>query len=123
MTTDTRIEDWDSYSAGLRERGKEFSALHPELMKGFGALNRGASTTKHIDAKTREFIALAVAVTTKCQGCIDAHARKAKAAGATKEEIVEALGVAIALNAGAALTYSFHVLDALDGTGQGAGQG
>jgi AhpD family alkylhydroperoxidase len=93
MTTDTRIEDWDSYSAGLRERGKEFSALHPEFIKGFGALNRGASTTKHIDAKTREFIALAVAVTTKCQGCIDAHARKAKAAGATKEEIVEALGV------------------------------
>lgn len=118
MTTDTRIEDWDSYSAGLRERGKEFGQLHPELIKGFGALNRAASTTKHIDAKTREFIALAVAVTTKCQGCIDAHARKAKAAGATKEEIVEALGVAVALNAGAALTYSFHVLDALDGTGQ-----
>ena len=58
----------------------------------------------------------AVAVTTRCEGCIDAHARKAKAAGATKEEIAEALGVAIALNAGAALTYSLHVLDAVDGT-------
>jgi AhpD family alkylhydroperoxidase len=118
MTTDTRIEDWDAYSAGLRERGKELGALHPELMKGFGALSRGASTTKHLDAKTREMIALAVAVTTRCEGCIDAHARKAKAAGATKEEIAEALGVAIALNAGAALTYSLHVLDALDGTGE-----
>lgn len=119
MTTDTRIEDWDSYSAGLRERGKELGTLHPELMKGFGALNRGASTTKHLDAKTRELIALAVAVTTRCEGCIDAHSRKAKAAGASKEEIAEALGVAIALNAGAALTYSLHVLDAVDGTGQG----
>jgi AhpD family alkylhydroperoxidase len=119
MTADTRIEDWDHYSAALRERGKEFTALHPELIKGFGALSRGAAMTKHLDAKTREFIALAVAVTTKCQGCIDAHARKAKAAGATNEEIAEALGVAVALNAGAALTYSFHVLDALDGTGQG----
>jgi len=119
MTTDTRIEDWDDYSAGLRERGKELGTLHPELLKGFGALSRGASTTNHLDAKTREMIALAVAVTTRCQGCIDAHARKAKAAGATKEEIAEALGVAIALNAGAALTYSLHVLDALDGTGQG----
>lgn len=115
MTEDTRIEDWDSYSAGLRARGKELSAMHPELMKGFGALSRGASTTKHLDAKTREMIALAVAVTTRCQGCIDAHARKARAAGATKEEVAEALGVAIALNAGAALTYSLHVLDALDG--------
>jgi AhpD family alkylhydroperoxidase len=95
------------------------SELHPELLKGFAALNRGAATTKHLDAKTREFIALAVAITTRCQGCIDAHVRKAKAAGATKEEIAEALGVAVALNAGAALTYSLHVLDAMDGTGQG----
>ena len=51
-------------------------------------------------------------MTTRCQGCIDAHARKAKAAGCSKEEIAEALGVAIAVNAGAALTYSLHVLDA-----------
>jgi AhpD family alkylhydroperoxidase len=119
MTTDTRIEDWDAYSGALRERGKEFSALHPELIKGYSALSRGAATTRHLDAKTREFIALAVAVTTKCQGCIDAHARKAKAAGATKAEIAEALGVAVALNAGAALTYSLHVMDAMDGAGEG----
>lgn len=117
MTADTRIEDWDSYSEGLRARGKELSALHPELMKGFSALSRGASTTRYLDAKTREMIALAVAVTTRCEGCIDAHVRKARAAGASKEEVAEALGVAIALNAGAALTYSLHVLDAMDGAG------
>jgi AhpD family alkylhydroperoxidase len=119
MTTDTRIHDWDSYSAGLRDRGRELKALHPELMKGFVALDRSAATTRHLDAKTREMMALAVAVTTRCEGCIDAHARKAKAAGATKEEIAEALGVAIALNAGAALTYSLHVLDAVDRAEQG----
>lgn len=116
MTTDTRIEDWDGYHAALGARGKEFAALHPEAVKGFSALSRGAATTKHLDAKTRELIAIAVAVTTRCGGCIDAHARKAKAAGATKEEVAEALGVAIALNAGAAMTYSLHVLDAMDGT-------
>jgi AhpD family alkylhydroperoxidase len=118
MTADTRIEDWDGYSAALRARGKELSALHPEAVKGFSALSRGAATTRHLDAKMRELISLAVAVTTRCQGCIDAHARKAKAAGATKEEIAEALGVAIAVNAGAALTYSLHVLDAVEGTGE-----
>lgn len=118
MTKNTRIEDWNTYGAGLRERGRELTALHPELMKGFGALSRGASTTRHLDAKTRELIALAVAVTTRCQGCIETHARKALHAGATKPEVAEALGVAIALNAGAALTYSLHVLDAMDGAGQ-----
>jgi len=109
----TEVKDWESYSAGLKARGKELGQLHPEIVKGFVALSNGAAQTKHLDAKTREFIALAVAITTKCDGCIDAHARNAKAAGATKEEIAEALGVAIALNAGAAYTYALHVLDAV----------
>ena len=108
------IEDWDGYNAALRSRSKEFAALHPEAVKGFQALSRGASTTQHLDAKTRELIALAVAVTTRCQGCLDAHARKARAAGATKAEVAEALGVAIALNAGAALVYSARVMDAVE---------
>ncbi|MBK1661947.1 carboxymuconolactone decarboxylase family protein [Paracraurococcus ruber] len=106
------IKDWDAYNAAAREKGKELSGLHPELVKGFSALSRGASTTQHLDAKTRELIALAVAITTRCDGCIDAHVRKAKTAGASKAEIAEALGVAIALNAGAAFTYALHVLDA-----------
>ena len=107
------IKDWDAYNAAARGRGKDLNGLHPELVKGFGALSRGAATTKHLDAKTRELISLAVAITTRCDGCIDAHVRKAKAAGATREEIAEALGVAIALNAGAAFTYALHVLDAV----------
>jgi len=106
------IKDWNAYSATLKDRGKELRELHPEIVKGFVALSNGAAQTKHIDAKTREFIALAVAITTRCEGCIDAHVRKAKAAGATKQEIAEALGVAIALNAGAAFTYALHALDA-----------
>ncbi len=106
------IKDWDAYNAAARERGRELNALHPELVRGFGALTRGAAATKHLDARTRELIALAVAVTTRCEGCIDAHVRRAKAAGVTKAEMAEALGVAISLNAGAALTYSLHVLDA-----------
>ncbi len=62
-------------------------------------------------------ISLAVAITTRCDGCIDAHVRKAKVAGATKAEIAEALGVAIALNAGAAFTYALHALDATEEAG------
>jgi AhpD family alkylhydroperoxidase len=107
------IKDWDGYGTALRARGKEMSALHPELVKGFVGLSAAASKTRHLDAKTREMIALAVAVVTQCEGCIDAHVRKAKAAGATREEIAEAVGVAVALNAGAAFTYALHVLDAV----------
>ncbi|MFC7540140.1 carboxymuconolactone decarboxylase family protein [Siccirubricoccus deserti] len=109
------MKDWDAYNAAAREQGKALNGLHPELVKGFLALNRGAATTQHLDAKTRQLIALAVAITTRCDGCIDAHVRKAKVAGASREEMAEALGVAIALNAGAAFTYALHVLDAAGG--------
>jgi AhpD family alkylhydroperoxidase len=54
-----------------------------------------------------------VAVTTRCDGCIAVHAKKALENGASKEEIAEALGVAVALNAGAALVYSARVMDAI----------
>ena len=56
---------------------------------------------------------MAVAVTSHCDGCIVVHTDAALKAGATKEEISEALGVAVAMNAGAALIYSTRVLDAV----------
>jgi len=108
MTHATGVKDWPAYNASLRKATKQ---LRPELLKGFGALSNAAGSTTHLDAKTRELIALAVAITTRCEGCIDAHVPRALAAGATSEEIAEAMGVAIALNAGAALTYAGHVMD------------
>jgi AhpD family alkylhydroperoxidase len=56
---------------------------------------------------------LAVAVSLRCDGCITVHTDAAIKQGATREEIVEALGVATAVNAGATLVYSARVLDAL----------
>jgi AhpD family alkylhydroperoxidase len=81
-------------------------------MKGIASLGQAGEKTNHLDAKTRELISLAVAVTTRCDGCIAFHASEAKKAGAAVEELSEALGVAINLNAGAALVYSARTLDA-----------
>jgi AhpD family alkylhydroperoxidase len=61
----------------------------------------------------REPIALAVAVSLRCDGCITVG-EAAIRQGVSKEEIVEALGVAVAVNAGAALVYSTRVLDAVN---------
>jgi AhpD family alkylhydroperoxidase len=60
----------------------------------------------------RELIALAVAVSLRCDGCIAVHVQAAIKHGATREEIAEALGVAVAVNAGAALVFSTRTLDA-----------
>src|SRR5436190_19154775 len=57
-----------------------------------------------IPRKYRELIAIAVALTTQCPYCIEAHTKKAKKAGASKEEVAEAAFLAAALRAGAAAT-------------------
>jgi AhpD family alkylhydroperoxidase len=106
--------NWKEYGEQLSGRLGELSKLSPDTMKGVMTLGAAGEKTRHLDAKTRELIALAVAVTTRCDGCIAAHAAGAREAGVTAAELSEALGVAIALNAGAALVYSARTLDAFD---------
>jgi AhpD family alkylhydroperoxidase len=70
-----------------------------------------------IPTKYRELIALAVAVTTQCPYCIEAHAKAARAAGATREEVVESAFVAAALRAGGAATHGAMALKFFDKEG------
>ena len=106
--------DWNDYRnlilAGVGEIGK----LSPDTVKGYAALSSAGAKTGQLDAKTRELIALAVAITLRCDGCIAVHSAAATKLGASKEEIAEALGVGISVNAGAALVYSTRTLDAFD---------
>lgn len=108
------MQDWNSYRDSLLQYVAKFAKFAPDTMRALSAIDVGTSKIGKLDSKTHELIALAVAVTTRCDGCISVHSKKAIDAGATKEEIVEALSVAISLNAGAALTYSARVLEAVE---------
>jgi AhpD family alkylhydroperoxidase len=63
-----------------------------------------------IPIKYKELMALAVAFTTQCPYCIDIHAKKARAAEATEQEIAEVVVIAAALRAGAAITHGTHAI-------------
>ena len=104
--------DWDDYRKQLLEMIGNIARLSPETVKGYSALSAAGAKTNRLGAKTRELIALAVAVTLRCDGCITVHADAAIKQGASREEIAEALGVSISVNAGAALVYSARVMDA-----------
>jgi AhpD family alkylhydroperoxidase len=104
--------DWADYRRQLGETVKDLGKLSPETLKGYLALGNAGRQSDLLGAKTRELIALAVAVTVRCDGCIATHVDAAQKLGATRDEIAEALGVAIAVNAGAALVYSARTLDA-----------
>ncbi|KAF1060170.1 MULTISPECIES: carboxymuconolactone decarboxylase family protein [Burkholderia] len=106
------MQEWNAYRDSLLERVGDFAKLNPEAMRGLMTIDNAGAKLGKLEPKVHELIALAVAVTTRCDGCIAVHTKKAVEHGASREEIAEALGVAIALNAGAALTYSARVLEA-----------
>ncbi|WP_250465519.1 carboxymuconolactone decarboxylase family protein [Caballeronia sp. GAFFF2] len=111
---------WNDLVANNRKLSAVFQQNHPRMLSAFSELNEAQTGTGKLDAKTRELISLAVAVTTRCDGCIGSHAMAAVKAGASMEEVSEALGVAIALNAGAAYVHSLKALDAVGEFGAGA---
>lgn len=108
------MENWKQTRQDITTRAIELNGLIPDTMKAVGMLGSAGAKTNFLDAKTRELIALSVAVTTRCDGCIAFHAAEAKKLGVTAGELAEALGMAINLNAGAAVVYSTHVMDAFD---------
>jgi len=90
----------------------ELSPLHrelrraiPDVYKGFQALHGAAFAEGALDVKTKELIALAIAVIERCDGCIASHAQGAARAGATRQEAAEAIGVAFLMNGGPATIY------------------
>ncbi len=105
--------DWTAYKAQLLKTIPEFGKLSPDSVKGYQILSTANSANTHLGEKTRQLISLAVAVTTRCDGCITIHTEAARKAGASREEVSEALGVAMAMNAGSAFVYSLRVMDAI----------
>lgn len=86
-----------------RELGKPVRDLHeriPEVFDAYGALSRAAISDGVLSRKIKELIALAIATSKQCDGCIASHARGAAREGATDDEVAEALGVAVLMNGG-----------------------
>jgi AhpD family alkylhydroperoxidase len=106
--------DWNNYQTELTKSIPDFAKLSPDSLKGYQTLSSANPKNSLLGEKVRQLISIAVAVTTRCDGCITFHTDAALKAGATKQEIAEALGVAMAMNAGAALIYSLRALDSVD---------
>ena len=85
--------------------------LAPEATKAFWAYDKAALADGAIPKKYKELMAVAVALTTQCAYCIEIHRKSALEAGATEDELAEAIHVAAALRAGAAITHGTHLLE------------
>jgi AhpD family alkylhydroperoxidase len=89
----------------LREPARALRRAIPDVYDGYRRMHSAAYAAGALDQKTKELIALAIAVSKECDGCIAAHARGAVRTGATESEVAEALGVAITMNGGPGTVY------------------
>ena len=106
----------DNYPAFYKEVQKLmglYGKESPDTMAGFVQMHKASSTDGALSAKMKELIALSIAITVRCDGCIAFHVHDAVEAGATREEIVEAIGVAIFMGGGPAVVYGSQALEAL----------
>lgn len=86
----------------------------PNTMAGFSRLHHAATNGKGtLDTKTKELIALGIAIAIRCEGCIAFHVHDALAAGASEQDILDTIGVAILMGGGPAVIYGCEAFEAM----------
>ena len=107
-------KDYTQITKDISEYMGEIRKLVPEATTGFTALAKAAVKDGALSEKTKEFIALAIGVTTRCDGCIGFHAKALARLGATREEVAETLAMCIYLGGGPSYMYAADALRAFD---------
>jgi AhpD family alkylhydroperoxidase len=109
ITTDY-IAQYQHLEKCLIQFGKEI----PGPMTGFARLHKKAVEDGALSAKTKELMALAISIAVHCEGCIVYHVHDAVAAGATRQELLETLGVGLLMSGGPGSMYVALAMDAID---------
>jgi AhpD family alkylhydroperoxidase len=86
----------------------------PDLIKGFAGLHQAAMKSGALTASEKELMAVAIGLAVRCENCIYAHVQAALNAGATREQVLEAAGVAVMMQGGPTYTYLPRIVEALD---------
>lgn len=86
----------------------------PETMAGFAALGKGAYSPGALGTKTKELIALALCIASRCDGCVAYHSKRVSDLGASRNEVLETIGVAIQMGGGPSMVYGGEALRAFD---------
>lgn len=107
-------KDWPKMAGELSHAIKEVRLGSPDVMNAFSAMAKAATQSGVLDAKTKELIALAIAIAIRCDGCVAFHAQAAVKSGATREEIMETMGMSLYMGAGPSLMYAAQAVEAYD---------
>ncbi|GHF08965.1 alkyl hydroperoxide reductase AhpD [Aliiroseovarius zhejiangensis] len=106
--------DWKAFLAEVEGNTNHLAKDIPETMKGFARMGAAAKTNGALSEKTKEFIALGIAISTRCDSCIGFHVRSLVRLGATLDELNEALAMASYMGGGPAIAYSAKAREAFE---------
>ena len=98
----------------LEERLAQLGSEIPGPMSGFARLHKKSVEEGALSSKVKEMMALAISIVVGCEGCIAYHVHDAVAAGATRQELLETIGVGILMGGGPGSIYAAHALDAIE---------
>jgi AhpD family alkylhydroperoxidase len=113
-TEETMTKDYAKIYSHLSELMARLEGDAPGVMEGFGRLHQASVADGVLDTRTKELIALAIGITVRCDGCIAYHVHDALGAGASREEIIETIGVAVMMGGGPSVVYGCEALEAID---------
>jgi AhpD family alkylhydroperoxidase len=108
------MKPWAASTDEIKALMRTLRGDTPNVMKAFSGLAQAALAPQALDCKTKELIALGISVAIRCDDCIGFHVKAALDQGATREEIVETLGMAVYMGAGPSVMYAAHALDAFE---------
>ena len=106
--------DWRKFMGETEKNIGKMAKACPETDRGFGIMGKAAKSDGALSVKTKELIALGIAIATKCDSCIGFHTRSLIRLGITREEYCEALAMATYMGGGPAYAYSAKALQAFD---------
>ena len=106
------MTNWPAMTNESSRQLRNLRASAADVMKAFSGIAQSALAEKALNGKTKELIALAIAVAVRCDDCIAFHVRAAIEQGASRDEVIEALGMAIYMGAGPSVMYASHALEA-----------
>ena len=104
-------QDYVGYFKELQRLMGDLGQALPGPMAGFSQLHKAACRDGALSAKTKELMALAIAMTVRCDGFISFHVHDALQAGASREEVLESIGMAVLMGGGPSVVYACKALD------------
>ena len=106
--------DWKAFLDISRNVFVSLSKEIPDTFKGFSIMGNEAKKNGLIDEKTKEFVALGIAISTRCESCIGLHVETLIKLGMTREELIEVLAMCSYMGGGPSITFSTKALEAFD---------